>query len=306
MHSYARLKPGAGFQFDRALFYYAQRLVTVPAARRAVASMIAAGVRARHGDDAGSIADADRGRVVADLNRDGLAMLPPLASDETIGHMVAYFLDKEVVGRNGQASRLDLLPANTPAAAYPLATVLGCPNIVSLLNDPPILSIAADYIGCKPTLSSIGVRWSFPAQSNATDTQRFHRDVDDWRFLKLFIYLTDVDEGSGPHAYVRTSHKTGFGLRARAYTMDDIEQRYGIENLSRVLGPRGTTFLADTQGVHCGSVPVDRPRLIFQAQYSLLPVFAFDYQPVERAEPSADAYVNRLIIRQRPPATTVH
>jgi hypothetical protein len=241
-------------------------------------------------------ADADGGRAIIDLKRDGIAMLSPLAPEASIASMVAYFLKQDVVGPDGTSGPLDRLPANTPAAAYGMGTILDCPDLMGVLNAPPILRLASEYLGCKPTLSSVGVRWSFPSD-RPTDTQRFHRDVDDWRFLKLFIYLTDVDETSGPHAYVRTSHKRGFGLQAKAYSMDHVESRYGADKLATVTGPRGTTFMADTQGVHRGSAPIDRPRLILQAQYSLLPIYAFLYEPLERADFTSDAYVNRLVVR---------
>jgi hypothetical protein len=122
--------------------------------------------------------------------------------------------------------------------------------------------------------------------------------VDDWRFLKLFIYLTDVDEGGGPHCYVRTSHTSAFGWTAKAYTQAELEGRFGADKVTTVTGPKGTTFMADTLGVHRGVAPVTRPRLILQVQYSLLPVFAFLYQPLTGAGSPEAAYSNRLILHQ--------
>ncbi len=64
-----------------------------------------------------------------------------------------------------------------------------------------------------------------------------------------------------------------------------------------ILGARGTTFVADTSGIHAGMPPQRAPRLLLQAQYSILPNFALHYRPV--ADPShqgLDSYVNRLIL----------
>jgi hypothetical protein len=47
----------------------------------------------------------------------------------------------------------------------------------------------------------------------------------------------------------------------------------GRDKVYTVLGPRGTAFMADTHGIHAGMVPTHVPRLILQAQYSLLPGF---------------------------------
>jgi len=41
----------------------------------------------------------------------------------------------------------------------------------------------------------------------------------------------------------------------------------------------------------------DRPRLILQAQYSILPVFAFSYAPAPHTGAKLDRYINRLIVR---------
>ena len=62
--------------------------------------------------------------------------------------------------------------------------------------------------------------------------------------------------------------------------------------------------MADTYGIHAGTVPTGEPRLILEAQYSLLPVFAFQYEPVDAEDNSdLDPYVTRLLIakdRSRP------
>lgn len=300
MLAYARLSPGEGFQPWRALLYYAQRLVTAPPLRRAACALIAAGVRVRRGGGRHWPTGEEHHRILADLARDGLARLPPLAGDEKIAEIRAYFSDQPVLDASGREVAVADLP-QAAAAAYSLKRVLACPGLLDLLNAPCILRIASDYLGCQPTLSSVGVRWSFPTGGPAARTQTFHRDVDDWRFLKLFVYLTDVDEGSGPHCYVRTSQASAFGWTAKAYSQAELEDRFGADKLTTVVGPRGTTFIADTLGVHRGTAPVERPRLILQAQYSLLPVFAFLYAPEDGTGPEGAAYCNRLMLTGRSP-----
>lgn len=298
MISYARLAPGPGFQPGRALLYYAQRLVTSPSARRATSAVIAGALKRLHGDGLDEWkADPEGPRILSELKRDGLAVLPPLLSADAAGRMADYFIDCPVIEPGGALVALGDVPAGAGVAAYPLETVADCPGLLALINAPQILRHGAGYLGCKPTLASVGVRWSLPTQSQGARFQEYHRDVDDWRFLKLFVYLSDVDEGSGPHSYVRTSHNTGFDLKAKAYDHSEVERRFGAENIVTVTGPPGTTFMADTLGVHRGGRPTTRPRLMLQVQYSLLPVFAFDYAPLERTSPVGDPYCNRLLFR---------
>jgi hypothetical protein len=297
MIPYARLTPGPGFQAVRALFYYAQRMATAPVARRALSALIAAVVRMRQGGAATWPRDGTCRRALADLRTEGIALLPPLLSELEVAQFVDYFAGQQVVGPDGRYMAAHELPAETVAAAYSLETVLACPGLLSVLNSPRVLRIASDYLGCKPTLSSIGVRWTFPGRRQSVRFQQFHRDVDDWRFLKLFIYLSTVDEDAA-HTFVRGSHAKAFGLTATDYTQDGLETRFGAQKLAIISGPRGTTFMADTLGVHRAGRPTERGRLVLQAQYSLLPVFAFLYQPVEHQAPSVDAYCNRLFLLQ--------
>ncbi|MDB5445601.1 MAG: hypothetical protein JWQ97_918, partial [Phenylobacterium sp.] len=217
MIPYARLTPGPGFRWTHALFYYAQRLVTLPAPRRAISRLLAAAVNWRQASVRAGSVDAYGERVLDDLRQDGVALLAPLASKRRIARISAYFMKAPVIGPDGDPTSLDDLPPGVPAAAYALATVLNCPDVMELVNSPAVMQIVAAYLGCKPTLSSLGVRWSFPTSGAGARFQTFHRDVDDWRFLKLFVYLTDVCEDSGPHCYVRTSHRSAFGWRSRDY-----------------------------------------------------------------------------------------
>src|SRR5690606_27847349 len=252
-----------------------QRLVTSPTARRTVSEWIAARLRRRHGAPPGEVVDLDARQAADGLRRDGVALLSPLLSPAAVADMAGYFQCSPVVGPDGRLTRLEELPPQTAAAAYPLETVLGCPGLPAVLNAPSVLNIAADYLGCKPTLSSVGVRWSLPSAEGGARFHEFHRDVDDWRFLKLFVYLTDVDEDSGPHAYVRGSHTIAFGWTSKAYSQAEIERRFGADSLTTITGAKGASFMADTLGVHRGGRPALRPRLMLQVQYSLLPIFAF-------------------------------
>jgi hypothetical protein len=71
---------------------------------------------------------------------------------------------------------------------------------------------------CKPTISALGLRWSFPVPGQSSALQMFHRDSEDWRYLKVLVYLTDVDEDAGPHVYLHGSHLTQAPMRLRFYT----------------------------------------------------------------------------------------
>lgn len=312
MLDYARLKPGPGFRPARAALYFSQRLVPYPSLRRILSRAIAAGVTLRHRTGAPpdvpaspqGVTDQEPG-ILASLARDGYALADPLLTAPVLAEIAGFIRNQEAVGRDGRRFRVEDRPAGTMMASYPLETVLRCPHVLALANHPGVLRVAAAYLRCRPTLSSIGIRWSFPAGNEsvagarAAGVQRFHRDPDDWRFLKLFVYLTDVDAGGGPHEFVAGSHRTAGRILERPYTMEEIESRHGRESVRTITGPRGTNFFADTYGIHRGAVPTTGARLILQLQYSLLPVFAFLYRPVPVAavpDLGIDRYVSRLLV----------
>lgn len=278
---HARLRPGPGFELSRAALYYSQRLVTYPRLRRMLAGAIATAIKIQQPKATRPAAHATLVRpALAALRHSGIAMLPELLTEKDVRAMTEFLLEQDVVGPDGFPVPLPHLPSGVPMAAYPLAPVLNCPGVLKLVSKPDILDLAAAYLGCSPILSSIGIRWSFPIAGPEADSQLFHRDVDDWRFFKLFVYLTDVDEESGAHVYIDGTHVTPARWLARPYSMDEIERNYGTGRARVITGPPGTSFVADTYGVHRGLAPTARPRLVLQAQYSLLPIYAFNYKPV--------------------------
>jgi hypothetical protein len=75
-------------------------------------------------------------------------------------------------------------------------------------NDPGILRIVQEFLGCKSTISNINMWLSKAGHDQAKDAQLFHCDVDDIKFCKLFVYLTNVKSNDGPHTYVKGSSST--------------------------------------------------------------------------------------------------
>jgi hypothetical protein len=238
------------------------------------------------------------GSMVALLQQKGWGFLEPLLSPPQITDILA-FLEKKKVIEGNRSFFLTQAPDDVRLASYSLADLLACPHILPLINNAAVLQIARAYLGCRPTISSVGLTWSFPSHAAAqrADAQYFHRDADDWRFLKLFVYLTDVDEQSGPHEFVTASHHSSGRIFSKPYTDEELERSYGRHSMVKITGPKGTTFIEDTWGLHKGHVPISRPRLLLQVEYSVLPVMKWDYFPVPvLGAQLLDRYTNRLLI----------
>ncbi|MET3053296.1 phytanoyl-CoA dioxygenase family protein [Pseudomonas alkylphenolica] len=149
--------------------------------------------------------------------------------------------------------------------------------IDDLSKDPFLLSVAAKYLGAPPQLMSVNMWWTFPVEASAEDKAKhahvFHYDLDDVRFVKFFFYLTDVDEGAGPHVYVKSSNRVikykNSLFKSKRFTDEEVVQAYGKDNVVQVLGAAGACLVEDTITLHKGVTPTERARLILQFEYSI-------------------------------------
>lgn len=137
--------------------------------------------------------------------------------------------------------------------------------------DKRLVEIAAQYFGCRPYVDSIQAWWSLPGNDEPEEAENFHRDNDSIRFLKFFLYLTDVTEGHGPHKFVRGSHSDSRLLERRRLTDDEVEQAFGNNQIMVMTANAGDAFIEDTFGIHKGQLPETGRRLLVQVRYSVSP-----------------------------------
>jgi len=118
----------------------------------------------------------------------------------------------------------------------------------------------------------------------------FHRDTDDFRFLTLFIYLTEVGLDGGPHQVIPGSHslegmhelvrKASWWPRfdvERSFVEDmgekfsaDVERLLG-GSAANLTGTAGEMVLVNTLALHRGLMPTRTARLVVWARYGLGP-----------------------------------
>ncbi len=289
----ARLSPGPGFRPLNAALYYGMRLVPNYTIRRCTAWTLAKTLCASKPPPS----TARAAEPLTELLRNGIATVAPILSQAQIDEVLEYLGDRPVEAPSGGRFRLPDTPPGTKMASYPLDTIVECPHLLEAVNRDDVLSMAQAYLGARPLISATRVDCTFPAGGALVDVQRFHRDYDDWRFFKLFVYLTDTDTEEGPHEFVRTSHLYSGRLRANSFSTVQIAEKYGPDAVVRQCGPRGTSFVADTWGIHRGGAPKNRLRMLFQATYSLLPTYKFEYHPVRSPRARLfDRRMNRLLM----------
>jgi hypothetical protein len=295
---YARLTPGYGFKPAHSVLYYLQRIIVSPALRGLCVRMFRNWVRARHGMSSRAAAPG-RLQLLDRLHAEGYVALGNVLSTNQCDDIHAWFADKVLTDRHDDSATFTLahVPPAARLAEYGLGDIVRCPHILALANDSRLLELAERYIGCKPTISQLGVRWSFPTPGLRSDLQTFHRDSEDWRYFKVLVYLTDVGPDDGPHVYVRGTHQTRAPVRLKLQSDGEVSREYGEDRLITAIGERGFGFAVDTAGVHKGTPPTARPRLMLQIQYSLFRSYAYLYEPEPYADAfSFDRYINRLIL----------
>jgi hypothetical protein len=154
--------------------------------------------------------------------------------------------------------------------------VINNPDVQGLMADPSILAVAQTYLGSPPIADVINMWWhtGFSDKPDAEAAQFFHFDMDRIKWLKFFIYLTDVDEQSGPHCYIAGSHRTGAipqELLSKGYArLDDEEvfRHFSADRMVKFKAPRGTVIVEDSRGLHKGLEVHKGDRLMLQLQFS--------------------------------------
>jgi hypothetical protein len=147
----------------------------------------------------------------------------------------------------------------------------------ALASDAQLLAIARKYLRTEPVLIGARMWWSLagPAdyRQKADAGQSFHYDIDGYRGLAFFFYLTDVGQAAGPHVYVRGTHiKKSWRHLFTLYkgrTDAEIDESYGPENQVLLCGPAGSGFAEDIFGFHKGLGPESVDRLIVQLRFGL-------------------------------------
>jgi hypothetical protein len=149
-----------------------------------------------------------------------------------------------------------------------------CETIDGIAHDPAIVQVARRYLRSEPVLLGSSVWWSYSyLGSDGTmpyvADYGFHYDIDDYKFLKLFFYLNDVDEERGPHVIIEGTHSRKDFFEKTHRRLRDEEALARYPGRIRVMtGEKGTGFFEDTFCYHKGTNPRKR-RLILQIEYGL-------------------------------------
>lgn len=191
------------------------------------------------------------------------------------------------------------------------------PELQALALDPFVLAVAQEALGTAPIHVQTNCWWSFRPpglgllrrkRQRSRNAQMFHRDQEFITFVKVFLHLSDVDSGAGPHVFVAGSHRQETALDAGARSSKRRKDRqivahFGQDRVREITGPRGTATMVNTRGFHKGA-PVRRGhRHLLQLEYAssmfFNPVKPFDRARLGPAGQDLAGDVPRVVMNYR-------
>ena len=141
-----------------------------------------------------------------------------------------------------------------------------------LAMHPEVLRVISNYMGMVPLLYRINILYSPNNETIEASSQFYHLDPEDIIMSKIFIFVEDVDEDTGPTTAM-PADRSALVRQAITYrkgrVADEVVEKYGgKEHLVACTGKAGTMAFLDTcRCFHMGSRKAGKPRYAIMIQY---------------------------------------
>lgn len=128
-----------------------------------------------------------------------------------------------------------------------------------------LLDIVENYLGLPARYYGPDVRREVADGRPPHDVRQWHRDIEDYRVLKILVWLNDVDADGGPFAYVRRARSEEAVERLRyvgGFVSDEkLRSIVPQDEWCLAAGPKWTVVMPDTAKVlHRATPPRERDR----------------------------------------------
>jgi hypothetical protein len=260
----------------------------------------------------------NRAAVLEALDARGYHVFAQRLSADACGHLLDFALSTPCLARrmdNGSHAFEEKQPYDRQSSTavrydFLLQDLLSNAEVQLLLADDFFPAIAQDYLRAPPILDIVAMWWhtSHSEQPDSEAAQFFHFDMDRPKWLKFFIYLTDVAPENGPHTFVAGSQRTGGipeHLLKKGYARisdGEVSQSYDVRDVIEFAAPAGTIIAEDTRGLHKGKNVQHGDRLVLQLEFCNS-LFGGSISRV--AEPEVMAPEMRNRVRKRRPMFAV-
>ena len=241
-------------------------------------------------------------QIIKNLDTSGYYIFKDTVSNELCDRLTKFTRETEAefVDHNETTVRTKTVfnPQDPRGIRYnfPMRDIMSCTAAQEIATDPGLSAIAQAYFRAKAVQDMVAMWWSCPGDSaSSAAAQMYHFDMPRIKFLKFFIYLTDVDETNGPHCYVAGSHRRlPKPLRQdRRFTEKEVQSHYAPEKILEIKGPKGTLCAIDTRGLHKGKQLTKGNRLIFQTEFAIN-LFGASYPTIDVGDNFSASSIERI------------
>ena len=215
------------------------------------------------------------------MKRDGFVKLGPLDGSkiEEIKSEIRRMPFKKITNKRGEVVK----------HIYSNADLAQSTDLLSVATDDGLVRTISEYFGCLPKIQYLAA-WETLKNDDELAEMFFHMDHHGHKFVKLFLYLSDVNLGDGHHEFVKGSHdwrkfdeilspKNMMNIKNQVKVKRKLKGGFWMNNKAvslflqdrvvKVTGQAGSLFMEDTGGLHRGTkVESGKSRLLFQVLYT--------------------------------------
>ncbi|WP_404356693.1 phytanoyl-CoA dioxygenase family protein [Methylotuvimicrobium sp. KM1] len=156
-------------------------------------------------------------------------------------------------------------------------------SFVKFFLSDEVLDIVNSYNGMFSRLNYVDTWRSVSAASDDLfyDTEIWHRDHEEMKIIKVFMYLSNVDEATGPFTFIKGTHLQGkmghthpanppLGVLFDEQQIAEFTKPENPEQSSVIIctGKSGTVIFSDTTGIHKGGRTSSALRTVLVAFYA--------------------------------------
>jgi hypothetical protein len=220
------------------------------------------------------------GVITEALDRDGFYIFKDHYLDgRACDELLQIALNSPIVAREAGGKKITTFNREKPETIrYDIhpTQLLKHEVVQNLISDPSLELVARSYLRTNPVIDIVTMWWNtaFSALPSKEAAQFYHFDMDRFKWLKFFFYVTDVGPDQGPHSFVAGTHRSGVmpkSIMDKGYVrLDDAEvmSSFPANAFQEFTGRRGYILAEDTRGLHKGKNVKSGDRLVFQLQYS--------------------------------------
>ena len=203
---------------------------------------------------------------IINLNNDGITLGISI-DDETLNKIINYLNNKNFNFNRNPKKKIKFQDRYKFKDLYILNYMnphLENNTIKEILLNKEIIKVIKSYLGVDPILEWSQIYWSMPYKDDVgnflsppNNEFGYHYDIDGFKFVKIFFYLTEVLENDGPHVFIKnTGKKTFFKALNRRLSEKVVNEKFK-DQLVTITGIKGSGFIEDTSFYHKGTAPIN-------------------------------------------------